>query len=421
MFRMKTALSGTIAATSVGALVVAGLSLGASGAGAAGNTLIVGNPTTCTGSTYRTIQSAVDAASSGDTIQVCAGTYGEHVDVSTPGLTILGNQSGQDARGKRAKATASIVSNAAGEFTIESSADGTTIEGFVLTGASGNNDGIADFLGSSGLTLMNNVIQLNGNGINLQNPDGSQPAMVSQNSFINNNAGGLDDNGQSGTGIFISNGPANNTSIQNNNFRQHSQTAINFGGDGSDLSTGLSVTGNHSTDDSTFVVAGNSTGAVISTNIVSTSDNAPGGHGTGILDFGSNSSLRISNNTMKATGATTSSGVSVSDVVGSSDYTAVSGNKISGWFNDIKVTSGNQNASVSGNTLSAAQNDGIIVQPEVSGVTLAGNKISTATNFACEDQTTGSGTAGTANTWTNNVGTTASSPTGICRLRAPRA
>ncbi len=411
----------TLVSIAAGAVVVGGVGLGASGASADPQTLIVGNPTTCAGSQFSTIQSAVDAASSGDTIKVCAGTYGEHVSINTAHLTLQGAQAGMDARGKRPKATATTVSDPTGEFTIGGSADGTTIDGFVITGGTGNNDGIADFQGSSGLTLVNNAIQLNGNGINLQNPDASQPATISQNSFTNNNAGGAG-NAESGTGVFISNGPANNTVIESNNFRGHTQTAINFAGASGNPSTGLVVSDNKSTDDATFVVATNSSGAVIDGNNVTTSDaNVPGGggHGTGILDFGANTALRITGNTMKATGGNVnqSSGVSVSNYAGSSQFTSVVDNKISGWYNDAKVVSGSRNAFVSNNQLYLAGHDGVFVQPDVSGATISHNQITTASNLACEDQTTGNRTAGTANVWLSNVATTASSPAGICRLR----
>ncbi len=58
-------------------------------------TLTVGNPTSFTcPHTFTTIQSAVTAASPGDTIQVCPGTYDEQVNVTTQDLTIDGAGAG---------------------------------------------------------------------------------------------------------------------------------------------------------------------------------------------------------------------------------------------------------------------------------------------------------------------------------------
>lgn len=403
---VRASLIGVVGGVAIGA----GLLLLPSGASAAPETLTVGNLSTCPNADYGTIQAAVDNAASGDTISVCPGTYGEHVTINTPDLTILGGQHGVDARGKRNKQLNSTVSDPTGEFTLGGSADGTTIDGFVLTGSTGDTDAIIAFQGSSGLTLVNNVIQNNGNGIFLANPDGSQPATISQNSFVNNNAGGAGDAG-TGSGIFICCGAGNNVLINNNNFRGHSQTAINTAGDSSNPSTGVVISDNKSVDDSSFVVATNTSGAVIDHNNVT----ASGDHGTGILDFGANTALRVTNNIMKATGSSQSSGISVSNYNGSSQYTNVLTNTITGYYNDLKIVSGSRNAYANGNKLFNAGNDGIVVQTDVSGATISRNQVSNAMHFSCEDPTTGGGTAGTANIYLNNVATSDSSPVGICR------
>ena len=76
-------------------LLVAGLAFGVSQpAGATGttryvSTSAVGSDTSCSSPGYSTIQSAVTAASSGDTIVVCAGTYAGAV-VNAKALTFQG-------------------------------------------------------------------------------------------------------------------------------------------------------------------------------------------------------------------------------------------------------------------------------------------------------------------------------------------
>lgn len=57
---------------------------------------------------------------------------------------------------------------------------------------------------------------------------------------------------------------------------------------------------------------------------------------------------------------------------------------------------------------------------ESSGNTLTRNRANTNTDFDCLDESTGSGTAGTANTWTNNTGDLASPPD-ICEGSGPNS
>lgn len=386
----------------------------AAAAHADGTTYQVGNPARCAGVDFTTISAAVSAASPGDTIQVCAGTYGEHVDIDKPGLTLLGVRAGESAIGRMGSQSA--VTNANGAFTIEGNADGTTIDGFTLQGGTSGN-GVSAFQGSSGLTLVNNIIKLNLNGINLQNPDAAQPALIADNFFLNNNAGGgVPDNGNTGSGVFISNGPANNTTIRGNRFSQDSQTAINFAGDAGRPSTGLVVTDNASYNDSTFVVATNSTGALIEDNSVTTSGNVPGGgHGTGILDFGYNTALQIRHNTMRATGPSGSTGISLNVYAGGpSAYTTVSNNIVSGWANDVRVAGGYTSGYITDNHLNNAQANGILVTVGASGIQITHNTVHAAAGNACEDDSTGHGTAGTANTWRRNTADSASVPATIC-------
>jgi hypothetical protein len=405
-------------------MVVAGIAaVPAAGADPAPTVLIVGSSRTCTG-TYSTISAANAAAVAGDTIKVCAGTYDETVTVTTPDLTFVGAQAGKKATAKVAAATKneSIVDNVNGDFVLSSSADDTTINGFTIEGAGSstiNQDGVSAFAGSSGLTLIDNVIVDNGNGINLQNPNAAEPATISHNYINNNNdEGDVGNNGQTGTGLFISNGPADNTTISKNIFGEDSQTAINFAGASGTPSTGLVVSNNSSINDSTFVVAINSTNALIENNKVTVNTSAvPGGNGTGILDFGSNSGLRIIKNTMSST-VDVSSAISLAAFTGtaSGDTTVIS-NTIKGWNYGVHVASGYDSAFVSGSKISGNGVDGIDVTAGTSGNVLSRNKVSGDATPAmdCADGSTGNLTAGTANTWTKDVGGDGnSSPAGIC-------
>src|SRR6185436_2025385 len=93
--------------------------------------LTVGNASSlpCTG-TFPTISSAVASASAGDTITVCPGVYPELVQVDKE-LTILGAQSGVDARTRAVPVTSeSIVGSGDGAFQIL--ANKVVIDGFTI-------------------------------------------------------------------------------------------------------------------------------------------------------------------------------------------------------------------------------------------------------------------------------------------------
>src|SRR4051812_22052279 len=79
--------------SALGAVVLVSLTTTSASATA---TLRVG---TCPGfsANYPTIQSAVDAAHAGDTINVCPGTYNEQVTITKKGLTLIGRLSTANA------------------------------------------------------------------------------------------------------------------------------------------------------------------------------------------------------------------------------------------------------------------------------------------------------------------------------------
>lgn len=111
------------------------------------------------GCTYDTIQAAITAATAGDTITVAAGSYNENVIVDKS-VTLTG--AGRDVT------TVTAVNTIDPVFRVI--ADGVTISGFTLTGASGHQD---------------EPFQ-DGDGINL---DGADHCVVTDNAFIANRQG----------------------------------------------------------------------------------------------------------------------------------------------------------------------------------------------------------------------------------------
>src|SRR5579862_5266295 len=85
-----------------------------------------------TGNACQTIGAAILLASSGDTINVAAGTYNELVVISKT-ITLLGAQHGVDARTRTVPPTSeSMVGSGDGAFQIE--ADSVVIDGFTIQG-----------------------------------------------------------------------------------------------------------------------------------------------------------------------------------------------------------------------------------------------------------------------------------------------
>jgi Right handed beta helix region len=182
------------------ALVVgtlAGVTIAAAPAGAA--TIFYVAPTgsgggSCAAPNDNTIAAAVSGASSGDTINVCAGTYNESVTVNGKQLTINGSVNG----------TATI--NASGQpegVTIQAAgAAGTVLQGFTIANAQG--EGVL-VEGTSNVTVTNNVVSGNdlacipqnsandcGEGVHLVSVTNST---VSRNTSENNTGGILLDDG----------------------------------------------------------------------------------------------------------------------------------------------------------------------------------------------------------------------------------
>ncbi|HEU0266276.1 MAG TPA: hypothetical protein VFQ70_01485 [Candidatus Saccharimonadaceae bacterium] len=111
-----------------------------------------------TGRYFQTIQSAVDAANSGDTITVTAGTYNENVVIDKP-LTIGGANS--QTAGYNTRNSESTLN---GSFTVR--ADNVKIAGFTINNSVAGGSGVVMQGNYSGETIANNIIDNNGYAIN---------------------------------------------------------------------------------------------------------------------------------------------------------------------------------------------------------------------------------------------------------------
>ncbi len=177
---------------------LAGVTIVAAPAGAATTFFVAptgsGGGGTCTSPNFNTIAAAVSGAATGDTINVCAGTYNGSVNVNNKSLTINGSVNG----------TATI--NALGQpegVTIQATGSaGSTLNGFTIENAQG--EGVL-VEGTTNVTVTNNVVSGNdlacipqttqndcGEGIHLESVTNST---VSRNTSEANTGGILLDDG----------------------------------------------------------------------------------------------------------------------------------------------------------------------------------------------------------------------------------
>ncbi len=162
----------------------------------AGSTLYVG-PT----STYKTIQSAVDAATSGDTIIVSNGTYNESVTIYKNNINLIGNSSTNCNISHYYDGGNWMTNYSAG---INVTASGINITRFNITVGGNYTYGIRlNFSSSSNTNIINNNITTTG-----ISSDGISLYLSSNNRIINNN---IETFQQSSNGIHL------RTNCRNNN------------------------------------------------------------------------------------------------------------------------------------------------------------------------------------------------------------
>lgn len=312
---------------------------------------------------YSTIQAAVNAASSGDTVDVAPGTYSETVSVSTP-LTINGAQAGvagASTSGTQRSGSESTVK----EFNITSS--NVTINGFSLNNA-GTQVNITSSTTLSGINIENNVFS-GYSSVGMPTYDAGN--LTIQNNYFTSPASSSEPMQIKASSVQ---GGCNGTTVKNNVFNyatNNGSADINFSCTGSN-SSNVTVSGNTdlgNTGGTSFVsFAGFSDGINVTNNTVTNMS------GSAVFFWGGvTGSATISGNSITSG---SSNAVSIQDMGASygtnSGTFTVENNDLSGNSFGVKVGSGALSGSGSVN---AAQNYwGSGVNPSTlvsSGVTYA--------------------------------------------------
>ena len=347
------------------------------------------------------------AATAGETIFACAGTYNESVTVNKD-ITLLGAEFGVPATTPR-PGPESIVT---GGITYVTGGSAGTVDGFTLDGdGNPNSYGIKGqtAAGAEGYAWEDNIIENNAAAINVVNSSGTAPTLVKGNEIIDNN----DTGPGKGSGVFFT-GLSNDVTITQNSFAGNTFTDILT--NAATRSNGLVVSDNTSSSPGNFIALFNQSDAVIDGNVVSSGQTSAGTSAAFYVD-GDNDGVTISGNTIDdaAFGTDSASGVSVKNVrlPNPSTNVTVSDNTVSGRASGILLAGTAPGFVIKGNTVSNSTADGISLSATDTGGAVEENTVSGSAGHDCVDASTGSGTAGTANTWSGNIAAT-DEPAGIC-------
>jgi hypothetical protein len=250
----------------------------------AANTLVVdddsaGTAANCNApnAAFTTLSGAIAAASNGDIIQVCPGTYASQAVVNKA-LTLRGARAGVDARDPSRTglpATESVLTGTgnSGITPLRVIVDNVSVDGFTIEGNTNVGNLAAGVLVNpnlAGLDFRNNIVQNNISGLQLANDTVTNPAIIRNNVFRNNNQPG---SVASGAGIYsdqlVSGGLLTNVTIADNAFSGNNTAGVLLGSTAAASQSGVSVSGNTMTTNGNAILLYNTASVTIANNSIS--------------------------------------------------------------------------------------------------------------------------------------------------------
>jgi nitrous oxidase accessory protein NosD len=369
----------------------------------------------CPNAEFTSINAAVIAAPPGATIRVCPGVYHESVVVDKPLTLQAPRQQGTATECKAPAADdptqeAIVMYNASLNggnpsegFDVESV--NVTIDGFKVEPdpAFVTHDGVGIFTSRlfAGYDIRHNVVQNNSIAIYV-NSDGSAPTYVRENcSRINNLPGAA-----SGNGVYSDQG-LSNAQITNNYFTGDQNAAIvvdTFLTAPHDIA----ITHNESVNDGAIVTFASAGPTAF--NLTVDYNKVTGSVGSGIVTFNVKTSEYAYNDVENGT----FNGVSLHET----DQSVVNSNKAIGFqLNGVRIGDGSDNNTVATNRAENNVMGGLAATSNSTGNTIQQNHMDGNTPD-CYDDTTGTGSAGTANFWISDFGFTENRP-GLCKHATP--
>jgi nitrous oxidase accessory protein NosD len=350
---------------------------------------------------FCTISEAVAAASSGDTIIVRPGTYTETVLVDKS-LQIRGAQAGKAATKRRTAASKeSTLNDADGGFNLQ--ADNISINGFTIEGAFDTSmtslaSGIKTSPTHSGYRIIDNIIRDNIAGIYLQS-DGTFPSTVARNRIQANNEAGSG----SGNGIE-SDGGLHNVGIRNNVFSGNFNGALLLADSLPATNSNVQFVKNRA--DSPVLLYNTATSSVSRNTFVKDV-------GSAVFLGGNDQTISIIENNMFSP---VFAGVRLADSPTTINTgITINKNKVTGaGFYGIHIgVDSLTGGTINGNVVRGSDPVGLFVETGNTNNFFGHNTVTQSKQTDIEDDTSGTGTAGTANTYVHDR-CGSSIPDGLC-------